>query len=227
MIIVDAVVETYDASGFTAWPVADLPAHNLLPLSGRLSSAEIGTVMAVIAGYNNLASDEDVVEPDGPEFLRRMIDAECLIAPGGLRIRDTVRDIDVNPACCFGLESWHEWLDVPHGGAPWLGHDPSPWIEHIDQTIRIWPDGGEQATPPPTGLPIEIPNTELPALLDAVHQQLRDFLGIVEPWTAVPGPSRTDKLTTALGRHLHITGTPDATWGGDKRWTSTTGGEPE
>lgn len=59
------------------------------------------------------------------EFIRRMIDADCLIAPGGLRIRDTSRGIAVNPGCCFGLENWRDWLDVADGGTPWLGHDPS------------------------------------------------------------------------------------------------------
>lgn len=208
VIIVDAAIETVDASGFTSWPVAEPPPDNLLSLSGRLSYAEVGTVMAVIANYSVPASDEDAVEPDGSEFIRRMTDAECLIAPGGLRIRDTTNGIAVNPGCCFGLESWREWLDVPHGLTPWLGHAPSPWIQQTGQTIRIWPDGGEQATPH-RGPPIEIPIMELPELIDAAQHQLCDFLYLVEPWADALGLPGTRELPAALDRHFHITETSE------------------
>jgi hypothetical protein len=209
VIIVDAIVETVAASGFTAWPVAS-PSGRVLSLSGRLSSFEVGTVMAVIVDYCVPATDEDAIEPDGSEFVRRMIDAECLIAPGGLRIRDTTHGIAVNPGCCFGLENWRDWLDVAHGGTPWLGHDPSPWIEQAGQTILIWPDGREQSTPPP-GCPIEIPAVELPELIDAAQHQLRDFLGLIESWVDALHLSRAQELIAALDRHFNITDTPDRT----------------
>jgi hypothetical protein len=208
MIIVDAIVETVAVSGFTAWPVAKPPLGSVLSLSGRLSAAEVGTVMAVIADYSVPATDEDAVGADGPELIRRMIDAECLIASGGLRIRDTTNGVVVNPGCCFGLENWRDWLDVVHGGTPWLGHDPSPWIEQAGQTILIWPDGGEQATPP-LGPPIEIPTIELLELIDAAQHQLRDFLGLVEPWADMLQLPRPQELLTVLDRHFHIAETPD------------------
>ncbi|WP_432101201.1 hypothetical protein [Streptomyces sp. WAC 04229] len=48
MLIMEAVLETYDATDFALWPVADSPADHLLALSGRLSVREIGTSMAVL-----------------------------------------------------------------------------------------------------------------------------------------------------------------------------------
>lgn len=209
MITVDAIVETVAASGFTAWPVAN-PLDSVLSLSGRLSSAEVGTVLAVIADYSVSASDEDAIEADRSEFTRRVINAECLIAPGGLRIRDTTSGIAVDPGCCCGLENWRDWLDVAHGGTPWLGHDPSPWIEQAGQTVLIWPDGGERSATPP-GPPIGIPAIELPELIGVAHHQLRDFLGLIEPWAEALNLPRPQELVTALDRHFKITETPDGT----------------
>jgi hypothetical protein len=116
----------------------------------------------------------------------------------------------VNPGCCFDLEIWRDWLDVAHGGTPWLGHDPSPWIEHAGQTILIWPDGGEQTTPP-SGHPIKIPALELPELIDAAQHHLRELMGLLEPWADGLQLPEPQALPTVLDRHFHITETSGET----------------
>ncbi|MEU3923081.1 hypothetical protein [Streptomyces sp. NPDC029004] len=56
MLIVEAVVETFDTAEFTLWPVADLPAYRLLALSGQLSP-KVGTAKASLAAYSSEDSD--------------------------------------------------------------------------------------------------------------------------------------------------------------------------
>ncbi|GAA3475725.1 hypothetical protein [Streptomyces yanii] len=51
MLIMDAVLETYKATDFALWPIADSPSDHLLALSGQLSARELGTVMAVLTSY--------------------------------------------------------------------------------------------------------------------------------------------------------------------------------
>ncbi len=49
VIIIEPIIETWDARGFTAWPVSARPGAENLVLSGELTPADIGTVIAVIA----------------------------------------------------------------------------------------------------------------------------------------------------------------------------------
>ena len=203
VVIIDAVLETFCVSAFAAWPIGTLPSGNLLQLSGQLAAADVGTAMAVLAIYNR--TGQDTAAQGASALLRHMIDASCLIAPGGLRVHDTATGATVNPGCCFGLETWREWQTVIDGQAPWLGHSPSPWIEHLDRRIRIWPDGGGQAAPATAKTPVEITIVELPGLVNAAHRQLREFLDLVEPWAVALGEPRARELASAIGRHFHIT----------------------
>jgi hypothetical protein len=53
VIIIEPVIETFDAKGFTVWPVGVHPGSEGLALSGELAPVDVGTVMAVIAVYNH------------------------------------------------------------------------------------------------------------------------------------------------------------------------------
>lgn len=201
MIVIDPVLETYIVAGFTAWPTASQPAGHLLPLSGQLDPASVGTGIAVIASYGFPDSDD----PSAPALIQHVISSECLIAPGGLRIRDTGTGVTVNRGCCCGLENWRDWQNLPGEETPWLGHDPSPWIEHLGQNIRVWPDGGFRETCA-GATPIEITTSQLPGLIDTAHRQLREFLDLIEPWAVALGQPGARELAPAIDRHFHITG---------------------
>ena len=70
--------------------------------------------MAVIASYGQ----------DGPgtataaALIERMAASECLNAPGGLRLHDSLTGVTINPGGCCGLENWRDWQDVPDGDTP-------------------------------------------------------------------------------------------------------------
>ncbi|MFF7580554.1 hypothetical protein ACFZBE_37195 [Streptomyces sp. NPDC008061] len=90
-----------------------------------MSLPEIGAALAALAEYNSYASGDDSPVTDTGEQVRRLLEAEKNIAPGGLRIRRTDIGVTVSPGCFCGLEDWREWLDVLTGETPWLGHDPA------------------------------------------------------------------------------------------------------
>ncbi|MEV6757647.1 hypothetical protein [Streptomyces sp. NPDC051214] len=41
--------------------------------------------------------------------MNRLLTAECVVAPGGLRVRDTDSGVTVQPGCSCGLENWRDW----------------------------------------------------------------------------------------------------------------------
>ncbi|MEU6028686.1 hypothetical protein ABZ825_16975 [Streptomyces tauricus] len=57
MIMMHPVLEMYVPDGFDLWAVAEVEPFGFLPLSGKLSPAEVGTVVMRIADYNNIAPD--------------------------------------------------------------------------------------------------------------------------------------------------------------------------
>ena len=127
-----------------------------------------------------------------------------MIAPGGLRVRDTA-GLTVTPGCCCGLEDWREWNQLVPGQPLWLGHSPAPWAEHLGHAIRVWPDGGETAVPPAGAYPIEIPASDLPGLTATAHRQLQDFPDLVQPRAIPLAGTTADSLSPALAAHFHVT----------------------
>ncbi|MGW6488011.1 hypothetical protein [Streptomyces sp. NPDC055056] len=196
----DAVLETYEAADFALWPVADSPADRLMSLSGGLSMREIGSVMAVLTSYNQ--SDDAAPVRDPKSSMRQvsqLLTTDQVIAPGGIRIRETSTGETASPGCCFGLENWRDWQDLTNGEQPWLGHDPAPRTEHTGTTVRLWPD-----TKHPDGLPIELPLAQLPQLLCSVQVQLVGFLASVEEWATRYAPPLADALVRKLDEDLAI-----------------------
>lgn len=167
--------------------------------------------MAVIAVYNHdritPPGKEDDRRPGPAELIERIVQADSLIAPGGIRVRDTNAHLAVTPGCCCGLEGWREWDQVARGQSPWLGHDPMPWTEHQGAIVRVWPDGGDAAVPPTGALPIELPVDDLLHLIADAHKQFRDFLDLLGPWALPLAGASATLLGPALASHFHASWT--------------------
>jgi hypothetical protein len=77
-------------------------------------------------------------------------------------------------------------------------------VEHLGDTIRAWPDGGEEAVPPDGASPIEIPAGDIPGLIEGAHKQLADFLDLIEPWAIPLAGAVGSDLGPALATHFHV-----------------------
>jgi hypothetical protein len=201
VILIDAVLETSVTVGFTAWPVAELASDRILALSDQMSPAEVGTAMAVIFCYSDIPT-----EPisDLHHLLdRHLVEAEALIAPGGLRVRDTTTHGEILPGCCCGLESWREWRNVLHRKDIWLGHDPGTDLEYTGGAVRLRQESYARSLPSPTR-EVEIPLDDLPALLASAHLRLQGFLSLVHQWASETTPRAADRLVTVLDENFEI-----------------------
>ncbi|MEV0347187.1 hypothetical protein AB0H88_15605 [Nonomuraea sp. NPDC050680] len=196
MIIVDVVLETNDVVDFTAWPIAEPSSDRLLALSGQMAPAEVGTAMAVIFSYNHIPVVHAADMTDA-QLEQHFAERAALIAPGGLRFRDTITNVNVSPGCCFGLENWRDWWSVADGQEIWLGHDPTPSVTHDGQIIQLRQHD--------QGVPIEIARSELSNLLATAQQRLTGFLSLAQRWATATTPRVADRLISALDKHLMIT----------------------
>jgi hypothetical protein len=216
VLIVDAVLETPDTVDFALWPVADLPPYQFMTLSGRISPLEVGTALAMLADYNLRTRNDDRPAMDADELIRHLLEVDMAIAQGGLRFHDTTTNVTVNPGCCFGLEDWRAWLDVADGETPWLGHDPSPRLEHADEVVRLWPDGGG-APEAPSGRAVEIAVGDLPKILHTVQEGLKGFLSLAMEWAARHVPTLAVELVAKLDEDLAISAPlPGRPWSSDR-----------
>ncbi|MEU0007985.1 hypothetical protein ABZ079_27855 [Streptomyces sp. NPDC006314] len=203
MLIVNAVLETPDTVAFSFWPVADLPPYQFMALSASMSPSEVGSALAMLTDYNSRTGDHDRPLTGASEAIRRLLDSDKIIAPGGLRVHDTRTDVTVQPGCCCGLEDWREWLDVAGGETLWLGHDPSPRLEHADEIVQLWPDSAD-AQEAPSGQPIEIVVGDLPGILRSVQEGLQGFLSLTKQWATRHVPTLAEDLAARLDEDLAI-----------------------
>ena len=134
----EAIVEISSLEDFNAWEVKK-EMFSIIRLSKETTELEARTVIAEIAAYG---SDRDI-NKQPYEIINDLVNDECLIVGGGLKIVDGEKEI--YPGCCCGLESWDEWLEIsPENFGLWLGHDHSPHIKFLPekQFYRIWANGG-------------------------------------------------------------------------------------
>ena len=187
-------------------PVLECGVDSFLPLSGEMDVREVDTAVAVLARYLNTDEDaEDQTEPtqvvSRARTLRRLLDLDGWVAPGGLQIHDLESGVTFTPGCCCGLESWRDWVDVRNGREIWLGHDTTAEIEHIGTQIRLrWEvgaPGGERS--------IEFPRDALTALLLGVQQDLGGFLNGLANWADVYVPDLARDLVDRFDEEFAVT----------------------
>ncbi|MDJ1134969.1 hypothetical protein [Streptomyces iconiensis] len=180
-----AVVEMRGLEGFGLWGIAERV--GFLRLSGEMSAGEVAGVVALLVEYNGVEAREPAAA------VRELVEADGLVAPGGLRVRDGRSGAVLVPGCCCGLEDWREWAGLAAGGALWLGHDPDPDIEYTADAVHLWRDGKRA-----DGDRVVIPYERLPQLLEGVRSELTAFLGLVVQWAeqleAEDGPGPGPRL---------------------------------
>ena len=160
-------------------------------LSGEMTDQEIGSIVAQLVQYNQLD-----FSGESHMVLDRILNAESLILPGGLQA--VFDDQTIFPSCCCGLETWREWQAfLTTGNSPWLGHDPSPWVEAKNERVSIWSDGGlgestQQA------FQIDVSRSTFQQALQIVEQDLQDFLCSVDSWAQTIGFNQSTNLSQKI-----------------------------
>jgi hypothetical protein len=162
-----------------------------------MTDSEIGLVFARLLQYNRLdgAGDRHAV-------LTQIVEAQGFVLPGGLRA--VGGDRAISPSCCCGLEGWRQWQDfLKTGETPWLGHDPSPWVERRGDVVRIWLEGG-LGDSAKNAFFLEVPSPDFREALMRVERDLQGFLFCVESWGQALGFERSHCLMQKLGQCFEI-----------------------
>jgi hypothetical protein len=172
-----AVIEFYGVEPESAcpWEVVGSRELSWIRLSAEMSELEIGAFFVQLAGYNQIDRSGS---RDG--ILRDLIASDGLVLAGG--IQAVSGEQVITPSCCCGLEGWREWqIFLRTGETPWLGHDPSPWLERVGDVVRIWSDGG-LGDSMRDAFKIEVSCAEYERALRAVERDLLGFRFCIESW---------------------------------------------
>jgi hypothetical protein len=194
-----AVVEApyYQGEFLCPWDVSQFEPCSWIRLSGEMTYQEIGLVFAQLVQYNRLDLSEarQVV-------LKRILEAKSLVLPGGIKV--VFGDQVIPPSCCCGLETWREWQNyLKTGESPWLGHDPSPWIETQGELVCIWSDGGLGESVK-NAFHIDVPRSVFQDGLRIVEQDLQGFLYCICSWAQEIGFEQSDALFQKFDQCFNI-----------------------
>ena len=101
----------------------------------RFSTSEDAVLFfTLVCGYNNVDVDREPFE-----VLNELIAIDEVALSGGIAFVD--KDKVILPSCCCGLENWRDVLEaVLNKKDVWLGHDPFPTLEYVNDLVRVWSD---------------------------------------------------------------------------------------
>jgi hypothetical protein len=179
------------------WDVPPFKPFSWIRLSGEMTYPEIGLVFAQLVQYNK-------VDLSGESYtvLKQILETESLVLPGG--IQAVWADKVISPSCCCGLETWRDWQEfLKTGETPWLGHDPSPWLEIRGDLIRIWSDGGLGESIK-NAVYIEIERSAFRAGIQSAEKDLQAFLFCIGSWALEVGFEQSDELFQKFDQCFHI-----------------------
>lgn len=144
-------------------------------LFDRTCSEHVGLVVYVLSWYNSVSEKIPSLSPQD------IAKEESLVLPGGLAATNSVQTI--SPSCCAGLEDWRDWFKLLDGsGSPWLGHDPSPFVEKTDAGFIVWPDGGLGEPLPAETDAIPFTRSALEKALININVDLQNFRSLLNSW---------------------------------------------
>ncbi|MCA8900914.1 MAG: hypothetical protein KDA53_06645 [Hyphomonas sp.] len=143
-------------------------------LNGRLGETELVDFLRTVCSYGAPKAEVSSAS-EAAAFLTALTPDAARVLSGGLTAQKGAFKIE--PSCCCGLEGWREWYWLLDGhGSPWLGHDPSPWVEAHDGQIVLHTDEGEQ------GEALTVPAEELAAALNQARADLEAFAASLRAW---------------------------------------------
>jgi hypothetical protein len=164
-------------------------------LCGSTSDSEIALVVAV-------ASSHGRADQSSATSASALFDQFPQVLPGGIAVVTSERS--VFPTCCCGLETWPEWAKIVETGTgPWMGHDPSPFVEIVDDEVLVWSDGGMGGKPLGEH-PIVFSRSDFVHALERTIKDLDDFVPLLRRWLGLHAPDRAKGLTARFkSRFIH------------------------
>jgi hypothetical protein len=202
---IEAVVEApwFDGSPPWPWHIAAVPPFQLFRIHGDMAPEETGSLVAALTDPLELAPGLST-----QEILRQLSELRYFGLRGGLAVSICGR-LAVRPGCCSGLEEWREWWAIRDGQSPWMGHDPTPWCQFLDDgLVRFWSGGGYTQTEVEPH--VDLPMRFVTESLELVHDDLRAVLGRLGDWLSGFGCADAETLLSKFDRSFAISTTRPA-----------------
>jgi hypothetical protein len=186
-----AIIEFHPGDTPSWLPAVSSNPPTFVAITANPSDEDFVQVLHTASLFNAAGSGAPWVTLDG--FTPENISA----IPGGLVAKHGKTEIF--PSCCCGLESWREWVDMLKGNSsPWLGHDPSPFVEPVAEGFRVWPDGGLGEQVPDIGTSVLFTREQLSTELSRIETDLAAFLNGFEKWCGTKYPINAAALVAAM-----------------------------
>lgn len=116
---------------------------------------------------------------------------------GGLAARSAT--VAVYPGCCAFLNEWREWHRLLEGqGSPWLGHDPSPWVERWSGSFYAWPDEWQFDRRRRSTSTVRFSRGRLAEALRQVERDLKDFVAVLTDYVQRNVPESAASIAAAV-----------------------------
>jgi len=189
-----AVVETFNSNP----PSSVTTRLSHARLHGGASQLEVAYVIAQL--YKKAEYNAAVNGATQPDSIKSLCAEFPTVLSGGLAVLDG--DIFVMPSCCTRFpESLMDWRLLLDGGdKPWLGHDPSPWVEIQGDNFLVWPNGGMGEEMDASLKPARFNRAQLKVALASVQQDIRDFLLPLRSWALHYCPADAESLVASFAK---------------------------
>lgn len=168
------VAEAY-ITGPAAWPLWKDPGWSNVRLDHSTPFDQVGNVVLKLLG------DQPAANLSVAAAVDRIISSANPTLSGGIEVTSPL-GCAVQPGCCSGIEDRHGWYAfLETEESPWMGHDPSPWLERCAGGVRIWSDREGDACS------IELPLEHFVRGLDSVERRLLGFGRRLAEWSPGEG----------------------------------------
>jgi|GEM_PF-1977173 hypothetical protein len=171
-----------------------------ISLKADMSFLEIGTVVATLCDYNNVAPARCALWPIARmlKLIARYADEpKVWIVSGGIEVCVGGEHV-VGPQCCCGLETWREWQIFTQGGAaPWSGHSPDPLLLRLESgELQL----GYEGSP----APMKIAPEALRSALELVEHDLQGFVEALSNWGGRVVPRLSRAFASAFAETMDL-----------------------
>lgn len=190
----------YEGDPPWAWPVSRLRPCSDMRLSGASTPDDVGLFFGALSASNSL--EWDAVGIHWASDLESH--AGRLKLAGGLQLCIPGAE-PIRPGCCAGIEAWAEFwrFSTGKGQSPWWGHDPDPCVDREGDDFVFWRSGGITKRSPDE-VPIRIRAAEFRAMLQAVQQDLLDFLLLAGAWLQARGVTGSDRIIEIIDQAFAV-----------------------
>jgi len=190
----EALVRQLRPQEIPAWADIQPGTEAFIRLHGETSQEDVFRTLLQLLACN---ADEGRTSLRGA--VASLLQAETVILPGGIGVRER-GDLQIVPGCCCGLETWFEWRAfLTSGLSPWMGHDPLSKIERRDHDLLITTRPGTE-----NECSVAMSEMDLKQNIARIEDDLMNFSSLLGAFLENNAPEFRQQFSVAFHRWFSI-----------------------